>query len=103
MKSKVFIILLFVVAWSTSALGDSLKISINAPQLKNSELALCAHFNGKVYKKDSLQLSNQGIGVFAQPEKLDEGLYLILIDNTKYFDVLLSDDQIGRASCRERV
>ena len=93
MKSKVFIILLLVVAWSTNALGDSLKISINAPQLKNSELALCAHFNGKVYKKDSLQLSNQGIGVFAQPEKLDEGLYLILIDNAKYFDVLLSDDQ----------
>ena len=93
MKSKIFIILLFAIAWSTNVLGDSLKISINAPQLKNSELALCAHFNGKVYKKDSLQLSNQGIGVFAQPEKLEEGLYLILINNAKYFDVLLSDDQ----------
>ena len=93
MKSKVFIILFFVIAWSTNVLGDSLKISINAPQLKNSELALCAHFNGKVYKKDSLQLSAQGTGTFAQPEKLDEGLYLILINNAKYFDVLLSDDQ----------
>ncbi len=94
MKFKVFIILLFVIAWNTNALGDSLKISIKAPQLKNAELALCSYFNGKVYKKDSLQLSDQGIGAFMQPKKLDQGLYMIYVDSTKYFDVLLSDEQV---------
>lgn len=94
MKSKFFIILLFVIAWSSDALCDSLRISIAAPQLKNSELALCAYFNGKVYKKDSLQLSDQGIGTFIQDKKLDQGLYMIYVDSTKYFDVLLSDDQV---------
>ena len=93
MKFKFFIILFFAVAWTTNALGDSLKISIYAPQLKGVELTLCSHFNGKVYKKDSVQLSDQGIGTFTQSEKLEEGLYLILINEAKYFDVLLADDQ----------
>ncbi|GHU87827.1 hypothetical protein FACS1894155_01530 [Bacteroidia bacterium] len=94
MKSKFFIILLLAIAWGSDALCDSLRISITAPQLKNSELALCAYFNGKVYKKDSLQLSDQGVGAFIQDKKLDQGLYLIYVDSTKYFDVLLSDDQV---------
>ncbi|MDR1371304.1 MAG: TlpA family protein disulfide reductase [Dysgonamonadaceae bacterium] len=93
MKSR-FFILFFVIASTVNGFGNSLKITINAPQLKNAELALCAHFNGKVYKKDSLQLSDQGTGAFIQPQKLDEGLYLVYIDSTKYFDVLLSDEQV---------
>ncbi|MDR3061792.1 MAG: AhpC/TSA family protein [Dysgonamonadaceae bacterium] len=94
MRSKFFIILLFLVGWSAEAFCDSLKITINAPQLKNSEVALCSYFNGKVYKKDSLQLSDQGAGTFVQAQKLDQGLYMIYVDSTKYFDVLLSDDQV---------
>ena len=94
MKFKAFIILVFAIAWSVDSLGDSLRISITAPQLKNSELALCSYFNGKVYKKDSLQLSGQGIGTFVQETKLDQGLYMIYVDSTKYFDLLLGDDQV---------
>ncbi len=94
MKCKIFIILALVIVWSSNVRSNDLNISIKAPQLKNKELALCSYFNGKVYKKDSLQLSDQGIGAFIQPQKLDQGLYMVYIDSTKYFDVLLSDNQV---------
>ncbi len=94
MKYKFFIILTFAIVWTSSAMSNGLNISLRAPQLKNTELALCSYFNGRIYKKDSLRLSDKGIGAFIQPEKLDQGLYMIYIDSTKYFDVLLSDNQV---------
>lgn len=72
---------------------DSLNISIVAPQLKNAELRLISYFNGNTFLVDSIRLSDSGLGVFHKPQKLEEGQYLVYVDNFIFFEILLADRQ----------
>lgn len=86
--------ILLILSFSAKAAEDPFRIEIEAPQLKNRSLVLCNYFNGRNYTQDSIKLSDEGKGAFTKPQLLHEGLYLIYVDSLKYFDFLLSDDQI---------
>ncbi len=98
MKCKIFIpvfAFIYVISgYAGQSLSDSLSIEISAPQLKNKQLTLCSYFNDKIYKRDSLTVSDKGSGAFHLPRKVEEGLYLIYWDENHYFDLLLADSQI---------
>jgi thiol-disulfide isomerase/thioredoxin len=95
MKFKRFLWLACLIAWFAPvyADADSTRIEVSIPQLKNKQIYFCSHFNGAVYKQDSLLLSSQGTGVFHNSETFPEGLYFIAFDHHGAADLLLADEQ----------
>jgi Peroxiredoxin len=95
MNCKHFIIgiLLCFFAFSGKASDEGLRIEIKAPQLKEKELKLINYYNGSNYAQDTITLSKKGTGVFERETKFQEGLYIIYVDSTRFFDLLLGEDQ----------
>ncbi|MDR0872590.1 MAG: thioredoxin family protein [Prevotellaceae bacterium] len=85
---------LSIAAYSAPKPGTgSYKIDIEAPQLKNDTVKLAMYFYDKIYVRDTLVLDKNGKGAFHKPKKLDEGVYVVFFSASKYFDVLIGDDQ----------
>ncbi|MDR2627788.1 MAG: redoxin domain-containing protein [Dysgonamonadaceae bacterium] len=93
MKYKTLLATLLLSPSLFAANEPATAIKIFAPQWKDSTLFLCSYFNGALYKADSIRLSAEGRGTFESPEAYPEGQYAILLNQHRYFDVLLSDDQ----------
>ncbi len=95
MKFKYYLLIpcLLIFVSAPSAAKGSCKIEIKVSQWADSTIFLCNYFNGNLYKKDSIQLSSKGMGVFQQQETLPQGLYAIYRNGGQSFDLLLTDDQ----------
>jgi peroxiredoxin len=94
MKFKRLLLLACFVSLAVQAYADidSVRIEVRIPQLKNKQIYFCSHFNGSVYKQDSLILSSEGEGIFHNSETYPEGLYFIALDK-RGADLLLTEEQ----------
>jgi thiol-disulfide isomerase/thioredoxin len=100
MRRISFIILLPM--FSLLAMGQAKKgyeISFTIGGLSDSSVYLAYHLGDKQYVKDSVKLSKDGKGSFSGTESLPKGIYMIVLPGRKYFEMLISDDQIFSASC----
>ncbi|MBP5319254.1 MAG: redoxin domain-containing protein [Paludibacteraceae bacterium] len=95
MKSKLLSVCLLACLSSLAALAakPGLQLQVNVPDLGGDKAYLGHYYMGKLYQKDSIQLDSKGKGAFTSPENLPEGLYVVYFSGSKYFDVLLSEDQ----------
>ena len=96
--SSVILLSLF----STFAMGQIKKgyeISFNIEGLTDSTVYLAYHLGDKQYLKDSLKIDKSGHGVFMGPEALPGGIYMIVLPGRKYFEMLISDDQVFSLTC----
>ncbi len=69
------------------------KISVNIKNYSDSTLILGYYFNNKMMVKDTTYISPKGTYTFNGDEKLDEGIYLVYLEDRTYFDVLIGADQ----------
>ena len=83
----------FSVSASNSDFSKEYKISVKAKQLRSDSLFLGYYYCGKLYVQDTLSLDKKGCGVFANKEKLNEGTYVMYFHGSKYFDLLIGNDQ----------
>lgn len=72
---------------------DDYSINVKVKQLKSDSLFLGYYYCGKLYVQDTLSLDKNGRGVFTGKEKLKEGTYVMYFHGSKYFDLLIGDDQ----------
>lgn len=98
MKYKsVLLTLLFVlfafVANAQKGSTNDCEIKVKAPQLKNDTIFLGYYYCGKLYVQDTLQIDKKGKGVLLRDEKLKEGAYVMYFHGSKYFDILIGEDQ----------
>ena len=96
MKKTLILLLSFLylsVSSMAFAKNDGYKIDISAPQLKNENINLAMYFYGKLYAKDTLVLNEKGNGSFQKKENLPEGLYAIYFSGSKYFDIVIEENQ----------
>jgi thiol-disulfide isomerase/thioredoxin len=68
-------------------------IEVTVDGLRDTSIYLAYHFGNKKYVQDTIRLDSQGKGVFAGPEKLQGGIYLVVFPSMTYFEILLSDNQ----------
>ena len=89
------LILLLALAFGVLTLSASneYKISVKAKQLKSDSLFLGYYYCGKLYVQDTLSLDKNGRGVFSDKELLKEGTYVLYFHGSKYFDLLIGEDQ----------
>ena len=86
----------FVVAWvclSPASTSTNESLPLKAASEKSDSLFLGYYYCGKLYVQDTLSLDKKGCGVFANKEKLNEGTYVMYFHGSKYFDLLIGNDQ----------
>ncbi len=79
-----------------SSLAQGYEIKIKIPVFKDSTILFGHHFaNDKLfYPDDTVRLDKKGFGVFKKNKLVPGGMYWIYLPNKKYFDILLSDNQV---------
>ncbi len=79
-----------------SSLAQGYEIKIKVPAFKDSTILFGHHFaNDKLfYPDDTVRLDKKGFGIFKKNKVLPGGMYWIYLPNKKYFDILLSDNQV---------
>lgn len=84
--------ILCMIPWNLSGqTGHSITvISASAPE---SKLRLAYHVGSQQYVKDSLTTDNSGKGRFSGGEKLPQGVYMIVLQDNRFFEFLVGDDQ----------
>ncbi len=88
-RLNLFIILFFCVLHSFSQ-GYKIKVKISG--LKNEELQFAYYYEDKQYVVQSQNLTN-GEATLQDTAKLLGGIYLFVVPEKAYFDVLITDDQ----------
>lgn len=68
-------------------------ISVKWEGFSDSLIYLTSYYDTNVYIKDSLQLNSKGEGTFSGDSLLNQGLYMLYINNDTRFDFLVGNDQ----------
>ncbi|MCG8580311.1 MAG: redoxin domain-containing protein [Bacteroidales bacterium] len=85
------IISLLIFSCSIKAQGHNINIKING--VNDSTLILGYYFNKKMLVKDTTYIQPDGKYTFAGKDKLEEGLYIVYLQDQTYFDLLIGADQ----------
>lgn len=80
----------------TTATGHDIEVKING--LKNAEIFLAYHFGDKQYMKDTAMLDSKGVASFKGNEPLPCGIYLVVLPNKTYFEIMVGNDQEFRVT-----
>ena len=98
---KLFFTLLisFFSVLSHSQLKTGYQIGITIRGLQDSSVYLAYHLGDKQYIKDTIKLDRAGHGTDSGKESLPQGIYMIVLPGRKYFEILISQDQIFDLSC----
>jgi len=75
----------------SAASGYEIHVKING--LKDTTLILGHYLNKSMYPDDSLRLNSKGMGQFAAKNHLPEGMYLIYLPSSRYFEIIMGADQ----------
>lgn len=87
-----FLAIIFTIP-SLIACSQSYKIDVEITDLKDTEVYLGYYYGEKTYVKDTILLDSNGKGTFEGDSLLDQGMYLVVMPNKNYFDVLIGGDQ----------
>lgn len=92
---KLFSILGIILLLSTLSFGQSAgyEIKVKLKPLKNKPVYLGYHYGDNQYVVDTAMLNNNSEAIFKKNRKLPEGMYLIVLPNMKYFNVIISNNQ----------
>jgi len=91
-----FLLIVGITTGLASSLAQGYEIKIKIPTLKDSTVLLGHHFNNDklFFPDDTVRLDKKGFGVFRKKKALPGGMYWVYLPNKKYFDILLSDNQV---------
>lgn len=98
-KSGILFLLSIIVASVFGQQKPGYDISFTISGLRDSSIYLAYHFGDKQYITDTVKLDASGRGRFLGNEKLQEGIYMLVLPGKHYFEMLVSDDQFFSVSC----
>ncbi len=73
--------------------SDGHKIQVQVNGISNAEAYLGYHFGDRQYLKDTVQIDQQGRMVFEGSQRLDPGMYLVVVPGQKYFEIIVDKNQ----------
>ncbi|MBN2520442.1 MAG: hypothetical protein JXB17_08060, partial [Bacteroidales bacterium] len=91
MRKVLLLIFIVIVQFYSYSQGYQIKVKING--IKDEKVILGHHFVDKLYPDDTVVVNAKGEGVFKGNEKLSGGMYFIYLPDTKFFDILINDNQ----------
>jgi thiol-disulfide isomerase/thioredoxin len=88
---------LFLLSFSYSlhflASGQGYEIKIKINRLIDKNVILGHYLSKSMYPDDTLRLDGKGYGLLTGEKKLPEGLYVIYLPNSRYFEIIMGHDQ----------
>lgn len=84
---------LFIVLSLTNGNAQGYKIGVKINGLKDTSLILGHYLNKSMYPDDTTRIDSKGQGVFTGKKALPQGMYLIYLPDSRYFEVIMGKDQ----------
>jgi thiol-disulfide isomerase/thioredoxin len=75
------------------------EISFNIKGLSDSTIYLAYHLGDRQFLKDSVKADQKGYGLFSGNDTLPQGIYMIVLPGRRYFEILISGDQLFSVTC----
>lgn len=94
--AAIFVSFGFILAGQQS---NGFQISVSISGLQNSSVYLAYHLGDKQYIRDTIKIDSNGNGLLKGSTPLPYGIYMIVLPENKYFELLISDDQFFALSC----
>lgn len=69
------------------------RIDVQVHGLQDTTAFLAYHYGNRQYVQDTVKIDNNGKFVFQGPEKLDPGMYMVVLPGQVYFEILLDSNQ----------
>jgi thiol-disulfide isomerase/thioredoxin len=86
-------LLCFIVfSLNTICQGYDIKVQING--LADKQVILGHYLSKSMYPDDTVKIDSKGYGEFKGSKKLPGGMYLIYLPNSRYFDIVMGEDQV---------
>lgn len=90
--TSALLLLLCVFSFSKLSAADGYEIKVKINNLKkNDTIFLAYHMGTQKYLRDTTILDDKLTGVFKGKEKLPGGIYLIVLPNKTYFDIIVNE------------
>jgi len=96
MNKKIVFTSIFILSilFSINSYSQGYKIKVEIKGAENQQLILGYHKNDNLIPKDTVKTNSKGIATFEGKKPLNGGMYFIFLPSAKYFDFLISDDQV---------
>ena len=86
-------LLVIISALFSSACAQGYRIEVKIDDLKDTTLLLGYHFGEKKFVADTAFVDSKGVAVFEGDSLLHGGMYIVILPQRSFFDVLVTDNQ----------
>lgn len=93
-KNKLFFLLIIALAGNIFSAKAQYKLEFKIKNFENKDVQLGYYYADKQFILDKQKTDEKGKVVFEGEENLARGLYIAILENQMYFDILISDDQV---------
>jgi len=90
---KLLIIILVLFFFNNQSFADGYKIKVKINGLKDTTIYLGYHFGEKNFVLDTTNVNNKGEAIFKGEKNLDRGIYLIILPEKSFFEIIIDKDQ----------
>ncbi len=93
-----YITTLFLLFYGLVTANEGHQINVSIKGQSNTEYYLAYHFGNRQYLKDTAQVNLAGQAVFSGPERLKPGLYLVVMEDDRNFELIIDHNQFFSVS-----
>lgn len=93
MRRLVIILVLIVLGFSVFSQKSAYQIEVQIDGLRDTSLLLGYHYGDKKFVCDTAQVNSKGVAVFTGDSLLKGGIYLVILPDKTYFEVIVADNQ----------
>jgi thiol-disulfide isomerase/thioredoxin len=90
---KMTVLVVIFIATASTVYSSGYNIRVRIEGLQDTTLLLAYHFGNRKYIKDTIQVDSRGAGVFSDDEALPGGIYLVVMPEMNYFELLIDREQ----------
>jgi len=93
MKRIKTILTILIIAFCANVFAQGYKIEVQINGIKDTTIMLGHHLGEKKYVQDTAKVDSKGFAVFQGDSALRRGIYLVILPNKTYFEILINEDQ----------
>ncbi len=93
LKNIVLALLITATFFSYSAAGEGYRIEVKVAGLQDTVSYLAYHFGDRQFLKDTARVDGRGTFVFEGQERVDAGMYMIVLPGNVYFEIIIDHNQ----------
>ena len=94
--NRLLTLIILILITANFSIGQEYKIKVKVKNLHENDTLYLAHrFADKLYADDTCLVDKNGLGIFSKKDKLDGGIYVVIIPalRKQYFEFLIDNNQ----------